>query len=139
MKFLRKKNILLLITSILLLICLTFLIFTFPPTYQFPISIANLHENVSILYLFFILLCSFLFCFITFLFKSIVHGILIAIFITLYLIFRLNGLTDPFFLILLAAICLTLELAFAQSKRRMQQRKETTNNKYKVPKTQIKY
>jgi hypothetical protein len=60
--------------------------------------------------LFFILLALFLFSSGTYVFKSKTHGILIASFAVIYLIFRLSNLTNPFFLILLAALFLTLEL-----------------------------
>jgi hypothetical protein len=60
--------------------------------------------------LFFILLALFLFSSGTYVFKSKTHGILIASFAVIYLVFRLSNLTNPFFLILLAALFLTLEL-----------------------------
>jgi len=78
------------------------------------ITLMNVRFSSLIPFLFF-LFCM-LFSWITLITKSKAHGILIACFFVIYLLFRLNRLTDPFFLILLLALFVTLEL-FISNKR----------------------
>ena len=84
-------------------------IYYLPPTANYTVASLPL----SILLLFFPLLFSFFFFAISALFKSNWHGSLVASFVTLYLLFRINNLTHPFFLILLAALFVSLELMIA--------------------------
>lgn len=77
------------------------------------VSITGIH--LSLVFLFFPLLFFFVFSVFSFFAKSNKQGILAAIFCSLYLLLRLNNLTHPFFLVLLLAIFLTLELLFKKN------------------------
>jgi len=78
------------------------------PKYAFELPFFN----IPILIIFFILLACFLFFGISFATKSRKHAYLITFFVLVYLLFRLWGLTHPFFFFLLLALFLTLELLF---------------------------
>ena len=104
----RKKPLHYLFVSILSFLLLVTLILTTPPDTQ----LSFLGIEFSILTLFFLLVILFFFSLPTFLFSSKKHGILLSGFVTLYLMFRLMDLTHPFFLIVLLALFLTLELLF---------------------------
>jgi hypothetical protein len=114
----RKRPLLLLFISIFSFVALGCLIyFSSPATaIMLPHTISMLPETVVSfiqippLILFFLLLTVFLFSAGSYIFKSKKHGILIAIFVITYLLFRLNNLTHPFFLILLLALFFTLEM-----------------------------
>lgn len=88
------------------------LIFYFSPTWYFPL----LTIRITGIIFFFILLFLTLFSLVAFIFKSKIHGVLVGTFVIIYLIFRLNHLTSPFFVIMLLALFVTLEL-FASNKR----------------------
>jgi hypothetical protein len=107
-----KRPLPFLILSAITLICLTALISLFAPDQQLTIN--NL--QLTPLYGFFALLFLFIFSTFTYLLKSKKHGILIAGFALIYLVFRLNDLTHPFFFILLAALFLTVELLVSYRK-----------------------
>lgn len=112
----RKRSLLLLFASILSFLALAGLIYFSPPTSSLTSS--QIVGNISLisfihipsLFLFFVLLALFLFCIGTYIFKSKKHGVLIALFVIIYLLFRLNHLTHPFFLVLLLALFFTLEM-----------------------------
>ena len=88
-----------------------------PPQTIGPLTISNnTLLSFSPVIFFFFLLAITLFSFVSYLFKSIKHGSLAAAFVIGYLLFRINGLTHPLFLILLIALFLTLELLFANKK-----------------------
>ncbi len=95
-----------LLYSVILFILLGLLIFYFSPNAEFVIF--SIH--FSILIIFFPLLFFSLFFAGDTIFRSKWQGALIASFFALYLTFRLNNLTNPFFFILLAALFATLEL-----------------------------
>lgn len=101
-----KKRLLFLLLSIASGLLLGGLIYFYPPDASFPFIFFQL----SYLTLFFLLLAIWLFATGTFIFKSKLHGILLSLFVIIYLIFRLTDLTHPFFLIMLAALFLSLEL-----------------------------
>lgn len=107
----RRKNfsVLLLILLLLSLAGLSSLIYFLPPGQTYDLFFLHL----SVMLAFFPLVFCFFFCLGTLIFRSKFHGTLIASFVTIYLLFRLNNLTHPFFLILLAALFLTLELMVA--------------------------
>jgi hypothetical protein len=114
----RKRPLPLLIIGILSLTALFYLIYFFSPDINItfpavalvlPGSISK-YINIPPVDVFFILLTIFLFSLGSYVFKSIKHGILIAGFAVTYLIFRLNHLTNPFFLVLLLALFFVLEL-----------------------------
>lgn len=94
------------------LILLIGLIFYFPPTSSLPLGFFSL----PVLILFFPLVTVFLFCLITILSKRPIFGILVSVLSTIYLIFRMNGLTHPFFLFLLVALLITFLLFLKKEK-----------------------
>lgn len=85
------------------------MIYALPPTTQYSL----LSIPLSILLLFFPLVFCFFFFTIAAIFRSRLHGALVASFVTLYLLFRISSLTHPFFFILLAALFLAIELMLA--------------------------
>ena len=119
-----KRQLPLLIIGIISLIMLVYLIYFSSPNTSFGIS--QIFQNISFplekfiqvpsLILFFILLALFLFSTISYIFKNKIHGTLITSFAIIYLIFRHTHLTNLFFLILLLALFVTLEL-FVSNKR----------------------
>ena len=108
----RKKTLSLLFLITLSLLTLGSLVIFFPPTD----SLTIFHVKLSIILLFFVALFLFAFATGTFFFKNKVHGLLLGFFLIIFLIFRLNNLTHPFFFILLLALFLTLELLFTYRK-----------------------
>lgn len=108
----RRRNPFMLVFFFLFLSSLGVLLFYFPPTSFYSIGGVNL----TLLPVFFFLLFGVFFSAGAFLFKSKSHGILFGLFIVIYLILRINNLTHPFFLILLFALFLTLELMVSYRK-----------------------
>ena len=108
----RKRSIKFLILSLPFFILLTSLIYFLPPNYQLHI----INFKLSVMNLFLLPLFIFLFLITTFFSKSTKHGILLGLFATSFLTFRLNNLTHPFFFLLLSALFLVLELLFAYRK-----------------------
>lgn len=108
----KKRPINLLMLSLLSFVGLGLLIFFFQPTAHFSLFILQL----PVLPFFFVLLFFSCYGLCSYLFKSRRHGILITCFVIIYLLFRLNNLTHPFFLIILAALFLTVELLFSYRK-----------------------
>src|SRR5664279_1782580 len=108
----RKRSHLFLFSGFISLILLLLLIYYFPPDLQLPI----LNSQISTLYIFLFLLFCFLFSASTYIFASKKHGLLIGLFVPLYLLFRLNNLTHPFFFLLLLALFIVLELLFSYRK-----------------------
>ncbi|MGH7204333.1 MAG: hypothetical protein ACREHC_07855 [Candidatus Levyibacteriota bacterium] len=102
----KKFSFSLLLSSVILFILLGLILYYFSPSAEFVIFSIHL----SILLAFFPLLFFALFFAGTTIFRSKWQGTLIASFVVLYLTFRLNNLTNPFFFILLAALFVTLEL-----------------------------
>jgi hypothetical protein len=120
----RGRPLLLLLIGIISLIALAALIYfvspnlSFGPALLFPNLSFPLEKFVQIptTILFFILFSIFIFCTSSYILKSKTHGVLITGFLIIYLIFRLTHLTNPFFLILLLALFVTLEL-FVSNRR----------------------
>ncbi|CAN5121730.1 hypothetical protein BH11PAT1_BH11PAT1_2190 [soil metagenome] len=92
---------------------LLFLLFFISP--KNTISLGNVH--ISLLFPFFLLLFLSTTTIIIFLSKSRLHGVLIGLLACSYLLFRLFNLTHPFFIFILLALFLTLELLFARPKQ----------------------
>jgi hypothetical protein len=120
----RKRPLSLLIIGIICLILLACLIYFFSPytnlTFSqnyvsIPFSLDKLIQIPPMIVLF-ILTAISLFTLGTYTFKSKTHGILIAGLFVTYLLFRLNNLTNPFFLILLLALFFTLEMLVSSRK-----------------------
>lgn len=87
---------------------LVLLVIMFPPTVSLTVGPLQL----SITLLFFALVGSTVFGLTTFVTNRKKHGLLLSLFIMSYLWLRLNSLFHPLFLILLIALFLTLELLF---------------------------
>ena len=104
----KKRSFLLLLIAIASGAGLGYLIFSFPPSSQIT------NYKLPATPLFFALL--FLSCasFFGFLLNNIRRGILIGAFINAYLLLRLFGLKQIFFIILLLALFATIELFFKQ-------------------------
>src|SRR6185437_4410298 len=103
------------------LLALSGLIYFFPPTLSIGFNLISSSISfplekflqIPILIVFFALLSLSIFSISTYSFTSKIHGGLITGFIVVYLIFRLSHLTNLFFLILLLALFITLELFFS--------------------------
>lgn len=108
----RRRNPFMLVLFCLFLFSLGILLLYFPPTSYY--NIGGFH--ITLLPVFFFFLFGVFFSGGAFLFKSKSHGILFGLFIVIYLILRINNLTHPFFLILLFALFLTLELMVSYRK-----------------------
>ena len=109
----RKNPLKYLLISIASFLTLIYILFFIPPSYHIQIF----SFQIPILSLFFIFLFSFLFSLPTFIFKNKSHGLLLGLFAISILVFRLTGLTHPFFFILLVSLFLTLELLFTYKKQ----------------------
>lgn len=104
----RRRPPLYLFLSILSLAGLVALFFSVPPSYQIPLAVIQLPIVIP----FFMLLILFCFSAVAYIFKSRKHGILVSLFVTIYLILRLLGFTHPLFFLLLLGIFLTFEMLF---------------------------
>lgn len=118
----KKRPLWLLVLSILSLGGFIYLIFFTDPSDKISLSEffgqtpISSPLNLSTLILFFTVLFIFIFSFITYLLRSIRRGILSGIFVVSYLILRLNHLDQLFFLLVLLALFVTLELVFTRQK-----------------------
>src|SRR3972149_9615852 len=108
----RRRKFYFLVLSIISLVSLLYLVFVFPPIYQFQIS----NFKFQILYPAFILLFSFLYFLFSYVFTDKKQGLLIGGLAVLYLILRMVILTHPLFLILLLILFVSLELFFINRK-----------------------
>lgn len=114
----RKRPLILLFAGVICLITLGCLVYFIPPNTSFSLlqivpsipSTIDKYTQFPTILLFYILLSLFLFTTVSYFFKSKIHGVLITAFVIIYLIFRLNHLTNPFFLIILLALFVTLEM-----------------------------
>jgi hypothetical protein len=109
----RRKPLKHLMLSVISLIIFVGLVIFFPPSSS--IALATVGE-LPVIYLFFPLAFLFVFSTTAYFSKSTKHGLLLALFVISALLLRLNNLNHPFFLLLLAAFFLTLELLFAYRK-----------------------
>lgn len=98
--------------SISMLLCIV-AVFFFPPTHRFYLAGVPL----PILPLFFSLLFLGILGITQFFFHTPKHGIFLGSLCIIYLLFQLNSLTHPFFLLLLVALFVALELLFAPQKK----------------------
>lgn len=102
----------LLLTTLISLAGVAWIIFTLPPATSYDLGMLSL----SILLAFFPLLFIFIFGLITLIFKRPVFGILVGILFIVLMIFRLNGLTHPFFILLILGIFISSLLFFKKDK-----------------------
>ena len=107
-----KRPILLLILTTLSFAVLLTLTYIFPPDSRLEIG----NWKIELVYAVLAVLFLFIFSLIAYLFRSKMHGCLIASFTIIYLLFRLNNLTHPFFLMLLLLLLLTLEFFVSHKK-----------------------
>lgn len=110
--FIHKRYWYFLLVGILALFALLYIFFSVSPATEFTISTIK----IPVLYLFLVLIGITLFSLSTFFLASKKHGILISIFVLLYLWMRMNNLLHPLFTILLVGLFLTLELLFSAKK-----------------------
>jgi len=105
----RKKRLgWLLIPLFLSLAGLIYLIISFSPNAQLPI----LNYKIPVLPIFFLLFFSFLLFLITYLLRSPRRAILIGLLTLVYLVLQMLRLSSPYFLLLLLALYISLELFF---------------------------
>lgn len=104
----RKKLFILPILSIVSFVCLIYLIFAFPP--ETIITFYNF--KISALPISFLLSFVFMWTLFWFIFVNKIQGLILATFPLIYLILRLNNLTQTFFLVLLFVLFAGLELFF---------------------------
>lgn len=95
-----------LLLSLVSIILLCYIVVSLPPSFRFSFF----SYKVSVLFVFFPLLFSFLFSLVVFFFNTKNHALLGAAFIVVSLMLLVNKLTHPFFFIMLAALVLVLEL-----------------------------
>ncbi len=111
----KKRSIVSLFFSIIILGLFLFLVFLFPPDQKLSLPFQSIY--IPSLPVFFLLIFLFLATLIIYLFRSLIHGVLIGLFVVSYLLLRLNNLTQPFFLLILALMFLLLEFLFYQKKK----------------------
>ena len=107
-----KRNFGLLIVSVLAFFAILYIVLNYSPALKLSI----LNFSFPILPLFFVLTFIFLYSLFTFILKSKRRGILIGLFVISYLVLRMNGLTNVFFVILLVVLFGSLELLFVKRK-----------------------
>ena len=117
----RKRPFWLFIISTLSLAGLIYLIITYSPNYQFSLPFEALAKwgiynfQFPILYIFFLLFFIFLTSIISYLLRSPRRAILIGLLTIIYFIFRMFHLNSPYFLLLLLALYISLELFFKKN------------------------
>ncbi len=114
-----------LLITIISLFSTGWMIVFFPPSHQMRI----LNFNFSIFYPFFFSIFLSLYFFLNFLTSNKRLSFFATLFVIVYLLFRLNGLTEPLFIILLIALFLTLEFLFSGrgGKNRKNRKEESLN------------
>ncbi len=114
----RKRPFWLLVLSLLSLASLIYVIIFFPPSaslilnHFLPLEALAKWGSLPITIPFFLLLFSFLLFLFSYLTRNIRRGGIIALLIVVYLIFRMLHLNSPYFLLLLIALFISLELFF---------------------------
>jgi hypothetical protein len=108
----KRRPFWLLIFFVLSLVGLGYLVMNFSPSSQLPI----LKFELPILPVGLMLLFLVVFSFVTFLLNNSRRGFLLGLLVISYLLLRLNGLTSPFFAILLLLIFGGIELFFVKRK-----------------------
>lgn len=112
----RKRPFWLLFLSLLSLAGLIYLVINYSPNSQFTLPFGAqamggiLDFKIPILYIFLLLFFVFLVSIISYLLRSPRRAILIGLLTIIYLIFRMLNLNNPYFLLLLLALFISLEL-----------------------------
>lgn len=117
--FNKKKFIVNFLFGILFLIASIVSIIAFPPDHIFNIYDINIPATA----LFYLILFLTIYFLITSFLSNQKHGILIALFTIVYLIFRQYNLRNPLFLFLLLALFLTFEFLFSGSRSKLYKNK----------------
>lgn len=110
----KKRPFLFLVISLLSLIGLSYLAFSFPPNWKFAIGSPVGELKLEILLIFFTLLFLSVSSLASYLLNNVRRGVLVSVFTTTYFLFRLFHLTHPLFLVLLLGLFITIELFFNQ-------------------------
>jgi hypothetical protein len=108
----RKRPFWLLIVFVLSLVGLGYLVLNFSPSSQLSI----LNFELSVLIPGFTFLFLVIFSLVTFLLNNSRRGFLLGLLVISYLLLKLNGLTSPFFAILLVILFVGVELFFIKRK-----------------------
>lgn len=116
----RRRPLWQLVISFLSLGGLIYLIISFPPTTQFTLPFKALAKwgifsaswRIPILYIFFSLFFVFLLSLVSYLLRSSRRAIIISLLTLIYLILLMFRLSSPYFLLLLLALYVSLELFF---------------------------
>jgi len=108
----KKRPFWLVIVFILSLVGLGYFVLTFSPTSQFSILSFKFSVLIPGLTLLFIIIFSVF----SFIFNNSRRGFLLGLLVISYLLLRLNGLTSPFFAILLVILFGGIELFFVKRK-----------------------
>ena len=96
-------------------ICLLLLVIYIPPSVTYMLG----SISVSVVLIFFLFLFLSLSSFFSLLFRTIHHGVLTSLFFVLSLAFLFFNLREPLFFILLAALCMIIELLLYKKPSRM--------------------
>lgn len=114
----RKRPLWLLVICLLSLAGLIYLVFSYPPSYQLPLPLKSLTKwgitayKLPITTIFFLLFFILLLSLITYLLRSPRRAALIGFLTIIYLVFQMLRLNSPYFLLLLIAFFISLELFF---------------------------
>jgi hypothetical protein len=108
----RRHNFIYLLLGILFAILTIYILFTFPPSSK--LAVGNI--GIPIIPIFLVSLTGFIFCTFTFIFIQKTQGILIGIFVILYLILRMIGLTHWIFLVLVLGLFTAVEFFIFKKK-----------------------
>lgn len=108
----KKRRLWLLAIGLVLFAVWIYLVITLPPTFQLSLD----SFQFPVLPVFFAVLFLFLSSLFSFVLNNKRRGILIGLFAAIYLILRLNGLKNLFFLILLLILMGSTELFFLKRK-----------------------
>ncbi|MBI2025780.1 MAG: hypothetical protein HYT06_00185 [Candidatus Levybacteria bacterium] len=104
----RKKLLILPVFSVISLVSLSYLIFSFPPN-----ALISFYDfKITAIPIAFLLLFIFLWSLVWFISANKIQGLIFAIFPIIYLILRLNHLNQMFFLVLLFILFAATELFF---------------------------
>lgn len=109
----KKRSFWFLLISILSLTGLSYLVYSFPPNYQLQIT----NYKLNIIFIFSFLIFIFFTSLFSFILNNKRRGLFFGLFVLTILVLRLNRLLHPFFLILLLAFFITLELLFNSRKK----------------------
>ncbi len=103
---------LLFIPGVLSLAALSYLVYYYPPDYQFLIS----NFQIPVLPVWFVLLFIAVYGIFSFFLNSKRRGFMLSLFAVIYLLLRLNGLTHLLFLLLLIVLFGLIELFYIKRK-----------------------